>query len=142
MEKVKAGGGLLRFCFIGISYFKSHKTLTALGVFYGAYALVMNSFLGYLAADPITWLIELIFRQSSANIDYLPYLFTAMTPPIMNEIGLRLVRHYSPQFNKEILRESSKVILFPVIVLLLIIILSVYPILSIGNKTGEFNTLH
>ncbi|RXZ80175.1 GHKL domain-containing protein [Paenibacillaceae bacterium] len=136
------GAVTLFFCFVGISYFKNHKTFTALGVFYGAYALVMNSFLGYLAADSITRLVELIFKQSSAHIDYLPYLFTAMAPPIMNEIGLRLVRHYVPQLNKEILQESSKVILFPVIVLLIIIIISVYPILSIANKTGDFNSFN
>ncbi|WP_379140221.1 sensor histidine kinase [Paenibacillus sp. sgz500992] len=136
------GAVALFFCFVGMSYIKNQKTFTSLGVFYGAYALVMNSFLGYLAADPITNLIEFVFRQSSVNIDYLPYLFTAMAPPIMNEIGLRVVRHYVPQLNKEILRDSSKVILFPVIILLIIIILSVYPILSIGNKTGDFNSFH
>ncbi|WP_052675783.1 sensor histidine kinase [Paenibacillus sp. IHBB 10380] len=129
-------------CFIGISYYKNHKTLTALGVFYGAYALVMNSFLGYLAADPMTWFVEFIFRQSSANIEYLPYLFTAMAPPIINEIGLRGVRHYFPQLNKDLIQESSKVILFPVIVLFIIIIVSVYPILSIGNRTGDYSSFH
>ncbi|SDL03924.1 sensor histidine kinase [Paenibacillus jilunlii] len=136
------GAVTLFLCFIGISYFKNHKTITALGVFYGAYALVMNSFLGYLAADPLTRLVEFIFRQSSANINYLPYLFTAMAPPVINEIGLRAVRRYVPQLNKEILQESSRVILFPVIVLLMIIILSVYPILSIGNATGDFSSFH
>ncbi len=136
------GAVTLFLCFVGISYFKNHKTITALGVFYGAYALVMNSFLGYLAADPLTRLVEIIFRQSSANIDYLPYLFTAMAPPVINEIGLRAVRRYVPQLNKEILQESSRVILFPVIVLLMIIIISVYPILSIGNATGEFSSFH
>ncbi|ASA22380.1 sensor histidine kinase [Paenibacillus donghaensis] len=136
------GAITLFFCFVGISYFKNHRTFTALGFYYGAYALVMNSFIGYLAADPITGLVEFIFKQSSANIDYLPYLFTAMAPPIINEIGLRLVRHYVPQLNKEILQESSKVILFPVIVLLIIIIISVYPILTIGNKSGEFSSFH
>ncbi|MGM1047812.1 MAG: sensor histidine kinase [Bacillota bacterium] len=134
------GAVTLFFCFIGMSYFKNHKTFTALGVFYGAYALVMNSFLGYLAADPITWFVEFLFRQSSANIEYLPYLLTAMAPPIINEIGLRLVRRYFPQLNKDLIQESSKVILFPVIVLLIIIIISVYPILSIGNTTGEFSS--
>ncbi|QQZ60213.1 GHKL domain-containing protein [Paenibacillus sonchi] len=136
------GAVTLFLCFVGISYFKNHKTITALGVFYGAYALVMNSFLGYLAADPLTRLVEFIFRQSSANIDYLPYLFTAMAPPVINEIGLRAVRRYVPQLNKEILQESSRVILFPVIVLFMVIILSVYPILSIGNATGDFNSFH
>lgn len=134
------GAVTLFFCFIGMSYFKNHKTFTALGVFYGAYALVMNSFLGYLAADPITWFVEFLFRQSSANIEYLPYLLTAMAPPIINEIGLRLVRRYFPQLNKDLIQESSKVILFPVIVLLIIIIISVYPILSIGNTTGKFSS--
>lgn len=136
------GAITLFFCFVGISYFKNQRTFTALGIFYGAYALVMNSFIGYLAADPITRMVEFIFKQSSANIDYLPYLCTAMAPPIINEIGLRLVRHYVPQLNKEILQESSKVILFPVIVLLIIIIISVYPILTIGNKTGDFSSFH
>ncbi|OKP84956.1 hypothetical protein A3842_07355 [Paenibacillus sp. P3E] len=136
------GAITLFFCFVGISYFKNHRTFTALGVFYGAYALVMNSFIGYLAADPITSVVECIFKQSTANIDYLPYLFTAIAPPVINEIGLRLVRHYVPQLNKEILQESSKVILFPVIVLFIIIIISVYPILTIGNETGDFNSFH
>lgn len=136
------GAITLFFCFVGISYYKNHRTFTALGVFYGAYALVMNSFIGYLAADPITSVVEFIFKQSTANIDYLPYLFTAIAPPIINEIGLRLVRHYVPQLNKEILQESSKVILFPVIVLFIIIIISVYPILTIGNETGDFNSFH
>ncbi|OKP89027.1 GHKL domain-containing protein [Paenibacillus sp. P32E] len=136
------GAITLFFCFVGISYFKNHRTFTALGVFYGAYALVMNSFIGYLAADPITSVVEFIFKQSTANIDYLPYLFTAIAPPVINEIGLRLVRHYVPQLNKEILQESSKVILFPVIVLFIIIIISVYPILTIGNETGDFNSFH
>ncbi|MGN7760735.1 sensor histidine kinase [Paenibacillus sp. 22594] len=136
------GAITLFFCFVGISYFKNHRTFTALGVFYGAYALVMNSFIGYLAADPITSVVEFIFKQSTANMDYLPYLFTAIAPPVINEIGLRLVRHYVPQLNKEILQESSKVILFPVIVLFIIIIISVYPILTIGNETGDFNSFH
>ncbi|WP_198015860.1 sensor histidine kinase [Paenibacillus sp. HW567] len=136
------GAFTLFFCFVGISYFKNQRTFTALGVFYGAYALVMNSFIGYLAADPITRLVEFIFKQSSAHIEYLPYLFTAMAPPVINEIGLRLVRRYVPQLNKNILQESSKVILFPVIVLLIIIIISVYPILTIGNKTGDFSAFH
>ncbi|OPA80992.1 hypothetical protein BVG16_01190 [Paenibacillus selenitireducens] len=136
------GAVTLLGCFMGISYYKNHMTLTALGVFYGAYALVMNSFLGYIAADPIAWLVHFIFRQSSANLEYLPYLFTAMAPPIMNEIGLRVVRHYVPQLNKDLLQESSKVILFPVIVLFIIIIASVYPILSIGNQTGEYSSYH
>lgn len=136
------GAITLFFCFTGISYFKNHRTFTALGVFYGAYALIMNSFLGYLASNPITWLVEFVFRQSSANIEYLPYLFTAMAPPIINEAGLRLVRRYVPQLNKEILQEFSKVILIPVITLLVIIIILVYPILSIGNKTGDYSSLH
>lgn len=74
------GAVALFFCFVGMSYFKNQKTFTSLGVFYGAYALVMNSFLGYLAADPITNLIEFVFRQSSANIDYLPYLLQLWRP--------------------------------------------------------------
>ncbi|UNK19459.1 GHKL domain-containing protein [Paenibacillus sp. N3/727] len=136
------GAITLFICFMGISYFKSPRNFTALGVFYGAYALIMNSFLGYLVSNPITWLVEFVFRQSSANTEYLPYLFTAMAPPIINEAGLRLVRHYVPQLNKEILQEFSKVILLPVIILLVIIIISVYPILSIGNRTGDYNSVH
>lgn len=54
------GAVALFFCFVGMSYFKNQKTFTSLGVFYGAYALVMNSFLGYLAADPITNLQEVL----------------------------------------------------------------------------------
>ncbi|MNB99774.1 Sensor protein CitS [compost metagenome] len=136
------GAITLFFCFVVISYFKNQRTFTALGVFYGAYALVVNSFIGYLAADPITGLVGFIFKQSSANIEYLPYLFTAMAPPIINEIVLRLVRHYVPQLNKEILQASSTIILLPVILLLVIILLSVYPILTIGNETGDFSSFH
>ncbi|WNS44164.1 GHKL domain-containing protein [Paenibacillus sp. MMS20-IR301] len=136
------GAITLFFCFLGISYFKSHKTLTALGFFYGAYALVINSFIGYLAADPITRLIEFVFRPFSADVDYLPYLVTAMAPPVINEAGLRLVRRYVPQLNKVTLQESGKFILFPVTVLFIVIIISVYPILTIGNSSGEFKAFH
>jgi two-component system sensor histidine kinase AgrC len=129
-------------CFVGISYYKNHKQISALGIFYGAYALIMNSFLGYLAAIPITWLVQLIFRQSSANIEYLPYLFTAMAPPILNEILLRLVRRFVPQLGKQLMREYGKIIFVPVIVLFIIIIVSVYPILSIGNQTGDDSSYH
>ncbi|MDR0263244.1 MAG: GHKL domain-containing protein [Sphingobacterium sp.] len=129
-------------CFIGISYYKNHRTFSASGIFYGAYALVMNSFLGYLAADPITWFTRLIFRQSSANIDYFTYLFTAMAPPIMNEILLRLVRRFVPQLSKELIREYGKIIFVPVIVLCAIIIVTVYPILDAGNRTGEYSSYH
>ncbi|MBH5318047.1 GHKL domain-containing protein [Paenibacillus sp. GSMTC-2017] len=134
------GAIILFFCLIFMSYVKNNGTMTTLGVFYGAYALVMNSFLGYLVSEPITWLVSFMFKQSTANIDYLPYLITAIAPPIINEIGLRMVRHYFPQLNKVILQESSKVILLPAIVLLIIIILSVYPILSIGNTKGQHSS--
>ncbi|MBV6682300.1 GHKL domain-containing protein [Bacillus sp. JRC01] len=119
--------------------FRKEDRLTALGIFYAAYALVMNSFLGFLFADLIEWIIGFGFQGSTANLDYLVYLLTALSPPLLNAGILLLMGGYMDKVRKEEVERFSSVMLLPVTVLLLLVVVVVYVILTLvqGESSGN-----
>ncbi|MEW4225100.1 sensor histidine kinase [Rossellomorea marisflavi] len=121
--------------------FRKEDRLTALGIFYAAYALVMNSFLGFLFADLIEWIIGFGFRGATANLDYLVYLLTAFSPPLLNAGILFLLGNYVAQVRREEVERFSGVMLIPVTTLLLLVVASAYVILTLVHGEGNRDPL-
>lgn len=101
-------------------------------VFFALYALLMNSFLGYIVAAPLEYLFSLL---PFIPVGFL-YLTVAFMPPVINFLIMKSIKHFSPDFTI-----SSTVGIPSFSLSVLIIVLStvmglLYMVLTIENQTG------
>lgn len=123
--------------FLVITFFKNSHRLILWDFFSVLYALVMNTFLGYISWDGIMYIVKLIFRNTSADTQNLGYILTALAPMGINVIlvyGLK--KGFFKKYNKSFEALDYK-LLVPGIIVMAGIMLFLYPVLNAGNYSGS-----
>ncbi|WP_438721159.1 sensor histidine kinase [Enterococcus sp. AZ103] len=99
-------------------------------VFYALYALLMNSFLGYIVAQPFEYLFS--------TLDFLPrdflYLSVAVTPAILNYLILAALNHWLPDYAIKSLRQVSNFAMGILTLILASVTGLLYTILTVENQ--------
>ncbi|MBV7391968.1 GHKL domain-containing protein [Enterococcus alishanensis] len=99
-------------------------------VFYALYALLMNSFLGYIVAQPFEYLFS--------TLDFLPrdflYLSVAVTPAILNYLILAALNHWLPEYAIKSLRQVSNFAMGILTLILASVTGLLYTILTVENQ--------
>lgn len=116
--------------FIAIGYFKE-KGFQLISVFYALYALLMNSFLGYIVAAPLEYLFSLM---SFIPIEVL-YLLVAMMPSIINYLLIKTLEQVYPDYPLKSFREINDFSLVVLVIILFTVMGLLYRVLTIGNQT-------
>ncbi|MBO1307202.1 GHKL domain-containing protein [Enterococcus sp. 669A] len=125
--------------FILIGFIKEKK-FTMVSVFYALYALSMNSFLGYLVAQPL----EYLFAQLPLVPQDFLYLTVALTPPLVNYLLINALEHWLPDYALKSLRQVSNVSMGILTVILASVTGLLYVILTYENQQqthGWWNNL-
>lgn len=116
------------FILIGVI---KEKGFEFISIFYGFYALLMNSFLGYIVAGPLEYLFSLA--------PFLPqeflYLCVALVPPMANWIILNGLEHWFPEYSLRNLKSTQNIPMVALILILLAVTGLLYWILTIENQT-------
>ena len=121
---------LILFILIGVI---KEKGFELTNVFFALYALLMNSFLGYIVAAPLEYLFSWI---GFVPVEFL-YLTVAVMPPIINYLLMKSINHFFPDFTIHSLMGIPSFSLSILIVILSTVMGLLYMVLTIENRTGK-----
>lgn len=115
------------FILIGL---KKERKFHFIIVFYALYALLMNSFLGYIVAQPFEYLFS--------TLPFIPrdflYLAVAVTPPILNYLILTVLNHWLPDYAIKSLRQVGNFAMGILTLILASVTGLLYIILTVENQ--------
>lgn len=123
--------------FIVIGILKERKFLL-ISVFYALYALLMNSFLGYIVAQPYEYLFSFFKFMPQSFV----FLAIAVTPAIINFLILSGMERWLPQYSLKSLRQVGGLAMGMLILILISVTALLYLVLSIENRSQASNWLN
>ncbi|WP_161843450.1 GHKL domain-containing protein [Candidatus Enterococcus huntleyi] len=128
---------LILFIFIG---WLKERQIKPIHFFYALYALMMNSFLGYISAAPLTALFSHISLFSKEQTQNILYITVAMAPAIINFLFLYVLERWLPQGFFRSLKQAEGKVIVSLSFFLVTIIGLLYYILTANNQQGHGST--
>lgn len=118
--------------FLTIGFIKEKK-FEFISIFYSLYALLMNSFLGYIVAQPLEYLFSFL---PAVPANYL-FLVVAITPPLINLAIIYCLNRWLAEYSLKHLRQASNSSLIILSVVLVAVTLFLYVILTMENQRND-----